>query len=170
MRARTATVRIESPVGALTISADDNHLLALRIGRGGGTGDMAAITGETDHPILRDAVTQLLGWFAGTCQLFDLPLAPLGTQEATRLRTAIASIPFGQTLTYGALGNRAGSVARAVGQACKTNAFPIIIPCHRVTSTHGPEYYSGGDGPRTKTWLLDFEYAHLPPEQRTRLI
>jgi methylated-DNA-[protein]-cysteine S-methyltransferase len=57
-----------------------------------------------------------------------------------------------------------------VGQACKSNPFPIIIPCHRVVSASGTEYYSGGNGPRTKTWLIDFEQDHLPPEKRTRLI
>ena len=73
-------------------------------------------------------------------------------------------------MTYGELAANCGSVARAVGGACKSNPFPIIIPCHRVTSAAGPEYYSGGDGPRTKTWLLDFEYSNLPEPQRTRLL
>jgi methylated-DNA-[protein]-cysteine S-methyltransferase len=58
-----------------------------------------------------------------------------------------------------------------VGQACRRNPFPIIIPCHRVTSTSGREFYSGGEGPRTKAWLIAFEkgkpypYSQEPHEQ-----
>ena len=101
---------------------------------------------------------------------FDRQAYTFSPPEAARLRAGIAAIPFGETRTYGAVADATGSIARAVGQACKTNAFPIIIPCHRVTSAAGPEYYSAGDGPRTKTWLLDYEYAQLPLEKRTRLI
>lgn len=170
MPGRTATASIESPVGMLTITADDRHLLSTRIGRGGGTGIIKSAQGDTDHPLLGATLAQIKEWFAGARQTFDLPLAPLDSAEGEKLRAGIASIPYGQTQTYGALADHIGSVARAVGQACKTNPFPLIIPCHRVTSTAGPEYYSGGNGPRTKTWLLDFEYANLPLGLRTRLI
>jgi methylated-DNA-[protein]-cysteine S-methyltransferase len=167
MRGSTATARIASPLGLITLHADPTHLIGLRIAR---TGDKAAPDAATGHPILAMTVAQLEDWFAGKRQDFDLPLLPCDTEDGERLRAGIASIPYGETLTYGALGTRVGSIARAVGQACKTNPFPIIIPCHRVVSTSGPEYYSGGDGPRTKTWLLDFEYGNLPRDRRTRLI
>jgi methylated-DNA-[protein]-cysteine S-methyltransferase len=168
MRSAIATARIESPIGTLTLSADDMHLRGVRIA--GAAVCSARDPGESGHPILAEACAQLRAWFAGKRQEFDLPLRPLDSPEGTALRAGIASIPFGETLTYGALAARTGSVPRAVGQACKTNSFPIIIPCHRVVSTSGPEYYSGGGGTRTKTWLIDFEYDHLPPEKRTRLL
>ena len=162
-----ATARMESPIGLITLRADDVALLYVRIGKSN-----AARPGHiaTGHPVLGATLSQLTDWFAGKRWGFDLPFAPLESTEGEALRAGIASIPYGATLTYGALAAQCGSVARAVGQACKTNPYPIIIPCHRVVSTTGPEYYSGGDGPRTKTWLLDFEYANLPPEQRTRLL
>jgi methylated-DNA-[protein]-cysteine S-methyltransferase len=122
------------------------------------------------HPLLLEAARQVTAYFAGTLRTFDLPLSPSESPQGAVLRAAIASIPYGQTRTYGALAAASGSVARAVGQACKTNPFPIIIACHRVISSSGPEYYSGGDGLRTKTWLNDFEHDHLPPEERTRLL
>jgi methylated-DNA-[protein]-cysteine S-methyltransferase len=162
-----ATARMESLIGLITLRADDEALIGIRIGRTSATTSRHIATG---HPVLGPALAQLLDWFAGNRLSFDIPLTPLGSAEGESLRAGIASIPYGETLTYGALAEQVGSVARAVGQACKTNPYPIIIPCHRVVSTAGPEYYSGGDGPRTKTWLLDFEYAHLPQDQRTRLI
>ncbi len=159
-----ATALLETPLGWVALKADDAHLLGVRIG--------SARTSEraTNHPILRDALLQLRDWFSAKRTTFELPLAPSESAEGARLRAGIASIPYGETLTYGLLGTRIDSVARAVGQACKSNPFPIIIPCHRVVSSAGPEYYSAGDGPRTKTWLLDFEYGNLPINQRTRLI
>lgn len=162
----SAIARMDSPVGILTLTADQHRLLGLRIARGHGQ----SAGGDTAHPLITRVIAQLLDWFAGRRQDLDIPLVPLGSAEGEKLRGGIASIPYGETLTYGALAEQTGSVARAVGQACKTNPYPIIIPCHRVVSAQGPEFYSGGDGPRTKTWLLDFEYNHLPADRRTRLL
>lgn len=164
MRPGTATASIETPIGLVELSASETVLTGVRIRPGGGVA-VAATT-----PLLEEAIDQMRAWFEGKRQDFALPLAPLDSVEGERLRAGIAAIPYGETQTYGTLGARIGSVARAVGQACKTNPYPIIIPCHRVTSASGPEYYSGGAGPRTKSWLLDFEYANLPPDRRTRLI
>lgn len=161
----TATARIETPIGVIALHADDRALRSVRI--------LPRQRGELlvgDHPVLSSAAEQLRAWFAGDRTGFDLPLAPPETAEGGSLRAGICSIPYGETMTYGALAGKTGSVARAVGQACKTNPFPIIVPCHRVTSASGPEFYSGGEGPKTKGWLLDFEAAHLPPERRTRLL
>jgi methylated-DNA-[protein]-cysteine S-methyltransferase len=164
MDAPTATAIIESPIGAIILRADELFLRAATISTS------ARTASETHHPILTQACTQVRDWFAGKRFDFDLPLAPLASPEGTALRAGIASVPYGETMTYGALAIQTRSIARAVGQACKTNPYPIIIPCHRVTSASGPEYYSGGGGPHTKTWLLDFEYGNLPLNRRTRLL
>lgn len=167
MRRPTATARVESPLGALLLMADDAALTGLRIPQ---PGDAGATDGYLEHPVLRETAAQLAAWFAGKSTRFDLPLAPAGTEDAARLRQAIADIPYGKTMTYGDVATQCGSIARAVGGACKANPFPIIIPCHRVTSAAGPEFYSAGNGPRTKSWLIDFEYSNLPDNQRTRLL
>lgn len=164
MPGATATASFSSPIGAITLAASDTHLLGVRIARD------APATAATGHPVLKDALEQFSQWFAGERTGFDLPLAPLDSEEGERLRAGIAAIPYGETRTYGAVADQTGSIARAVGQACATNPYPILIPCHRVVSASGPEYYSAGQGPRTKTWLLDFEHDHLPPERRTRLL
>lgn len=167
MRRSTATARVESPLGGILLTANDTYLTGLRIPQ---TPDNMPTVGDLTHPILSAATAQLRDWLDGKSFTFDLPLAPCETAEGETLRTAIADIPYGTTMTYGDVATRCSSVARAIGGACKSNPFPIIIPCHRVTSAAGPEYYSGGGGPRTKTWLLDFEYSNLPADQRTRLL
>ncbi len=163
MKDANAIARVETPIGPVMVRATGDVLTSVRIG---GTAQASGV----QTPLLIEAMRQITAYFAGTLTRFDLPLQDLDTDEGRMLRAGIAGIPYGQTLTYGALASQTGSVARAVGQACKTNAFPLIIPCHRVISTSGREYYSAGEGPRTKSWLLDFEYDHLPAEQRTRLI
>lgn len=160
-----ATARISTPVGTVELVAAGETLVSARI-----HARPLDERHDAGNSVLDESVAQMRDWFAGARKAFDLPLAPPESAEGATLRAGIASIPYGETQTYGALGERIGHIARVVGQACKTNPFPIIIPCHRVVSTSGPEYYSAGQGKRTKTWLLDFEYDHLPPEKRTRLI
>jgi methylated-DNA-[protein]-cysteine S-methyltransferase len=143
---------IATPIGPVRIDAEDDVLTGIRIGRAGPT--------ATDHPLLGEAAAQLAAYFAGTLSHFDLPLAPAGSQRGAPLRAAICGIPYGETATYGDLAGRTGASARAVGQACATNRFPIIVPCHRVLSAGGAlGYYSAGDGPATKVWLLKHERA-----------
>jgi methylated-DNA-[protein]-cysteine S-methyltransferase len=169
MMGKTATATFQSPIGALTLFATGDVLTRVRFPPPQTEGRAASPAEDSAHPVLALAFDQLEQWFAGQRTAFDLPLAP-ATADGAALRVAIASVPYGETRTYGALAAQFSSAAQAVGQACKTNPFPIIIPCHRVVSTAGPEFYSGGDGPRTKTWLLDFEHANLRPAQRTRLL
>lgn len=139
-----ATVLIASPVGAIALESDGNALTSLTIHPDAQT-DAAAPT----DPVLLQAIEQLDEYFAGKRQDFDVPLAPLKSPRGQILRQGIADIPYGEILDSG---------PRAVGQACRRNPFPIIIPCHRVTSAAGsPEHYSGGDGINTKAWLNAFE-------------
>lgn len=45
----------------------------------------------------------------------------------------------------------------AIGQLCARN-FPIVVPCHRILARGGKlGHYAGGDGPKTKSWLLGHE-------------
>jgi methylated-DNA-[protein]-cysteine S-methyltransferase len=108
--------------------------------------------------------TQLREYFAGTRRDFDLPLAPEGTEFRRRVWTALRSIPYGQTRTYGDVADQVECrAARAIGQANRNNPIPIVIPCHRVTASGGIGGYSG-DGPDgkkvdVKRWLLRHEGA-----------
>ncbi len=152
MQSVSAITHITSPIGLITLSANDRHLISVTIG-----GASPARAPSAGHPLLDQARAQIEEWFAGTRQDFTLPLAPQASARGNELRAGIATIPYGQTLTYGALAAKLGSAPRAVGGACMRNPFPLIIPCHRIVSTNGPEHYSGGEGVRTKAWLISFE-------------
>lgn len=71
-------------------------------------------------------------------------------------------IPFGETLTYGAVAQFLGNPrsARAVGGAMRANPFPLIIPCHRVVGRHGLGGFMGSQARLTldvKETLLQLE-------------
>ena len=140
---------LHSPIGDLTVSEDEGAIVALDWGWG---------AEQTKTPLLTDAVRQLNAYFDGDLTDFDLPLNPHGTDHQQRVWDAMCCIPYGATLTYGALAKEAGSIARAVGTACGTNPIPIIIPCHRVLA-EGDKIggYSGDGGVETKVMLLQLE-------------
>ena len=77
---------------------------------------------------------------------FNLPVKTVGTDFQRRVWKAIAAVPRGQTLTYGRMARGLGSAARAVGQACGSNYFPLVIPCHRVVAASGLGGFAHSDG------------------------
>jgi len=148
---------LRSPIGPIMLRCDGTHLVSVDL--------LARDREESIAPceappgsIAAEAVRQLGAYFADGHSAFDLPLAPLQSERGSALRDAIAAIPPGEMLSYGALALRAGSGPRAIGQACARNRFPIIIACHRVIGSGGAiGHYSAGGGVATKIWLLDHE-------------
>lgn len=115
-----------------------------------------------DCALAARAATQIARYFDDAQAGFDLPLAALGTPFQQRVWHGISAIGAGGVLTYGELAKRIGSdSARAVGQACGSNRFPLVIPCHRVVSASGIGGFAhhGGDGffRDVKRWLLAHE-------------
>ncbi|HSD38895.1 MAG TPA: methylated-DNA--[protein]-cysteine S-methyltransferase [Rhodocyclaceae bacterium] len=93
-------------------------------------------------------------------QKFDFPVLNRGTPFQRRVWQAIAEIPAGEIRTYGELSASIGGTARAVGQACGANPFPIVVPCHRVVAKTGIGGFANArDGwlLETKRWLLKHE-------------
>jgi methylated-DNA-[protein]-cysteine S-methyltransferase len=114
-------------------------------------------------PLAREAVRQLRAWLANPAFEFGLPLAPAGTHFQRRVWAQIATIPPGQTLSYGEVAAAIRSGPRAVGNACGANPYPIVVPCHRVVAAnHGLGGFarnSGGFLLDVKRWLLRHEHA-----------
>jgi len=84
------------------------------------------------------------------------------TEFQKEVLKSVASIPPGETLTYGQVAERIGKpkAARAVGQAVGKNPFPLIIPCHRVVGSKDLGGYSSGLD--LKRRLLDIERDICP--------
>ena len=133
-----STRAIETPIGPLTLQADEAAVTAIRFGADGA---------RDASPLLDAAEAQLREYFAGARRTFDLPLAPHGTAFQQRVWAALRAIPYGETRTYGELAAAIDSpnASRAVGMANHRNPIPIIIPCHRVIGANGTlTGYAGG--------------------------
>jgi methylated-DNA-[protein]-cysteine S-methyltransferase len=108
-------------------------------------------------------VTQIEAYFDDPTYRFDLPLEERGTPFQKGVWQAIAVIPLGKVSTYAQLAKQLQTGPRAIGQACGTNPFPLLIPCHRVVLSSGG---IGGFAKRVdadwqaiKRWLLRHEGA-----------
>lgn len=144
-----STRAIETPIGPLTLEADENAVTAIRFGADGA---------QDASPLLDAAEAQLREYFAGARRTFDLPLAPHGTAFQQRVWTALRTIPYGETRTYGELAAAIDSpnASRAVGMANHRNPIPIIIPCHRVIGANGTlTGYAGGLEVKRKLLALE---------------
>ncbi|MEN2740246.1 methylated-DNA--[protein]-cysteine S-methyltransferase [Microbacterium sp. X-17] len=116
-------------------------------------------------PVPDDAVTDAEEWLdayfegeRGPCPAaLDWRLAHGFTRRAL---DAIRDIPYGETATYGEIAAAAGSrrAHRAVGTACATTPFSLVIPVHRVVRADGNIGEYGGR-PDIKRALLELEGA-----------
>ncbi|MCU1527332.1 MAG: cysteine methyltransferase [Frondihabitans sp.] len=159
---------IESPIGDLTLVADDTSeaLKALYMVGHRHAPELSAfgprVDGDDERRIFSTVTTQLTEYFGGTRQSFDVATAPVGTPFQLAVWEALRSIPFGETRTYGELAITLGNpkAVRAVGLANGRNPLSIIVPCHRVIGANGAMTGFGG-GIERKEYLLELE-GYLP--------
>ena len=113
---------------------------------------------EGRHDVLELAESQLMEYFRGDRQSFDLPVNAPGTQFQTKIWSILRDITFGSVRTYKDQAMLIGNLGaiRAVGKANGDNRISIIIPCHRVIGANGDLIGYGG-GLWRKRYLLEFE-------------
>lgn len=121
-----------------------------------------------------DYIEQLTGPFEVTIMWLDQylkgqkpiiypPMQLEGTDFRKSVWTKLQRIPYGETTTYGAIGNELAKEmgkekmsAQAVGGAVGHNPISIIIPCHRVIGSNGTlTGYAGGID--RKRYMLELE-------------
>lgn len=60
------------------------------------------------------------------------------SEFAFKVLEFLVNIKPGETTSYYEIGSQIGSKAyRAIGNACKSNPIPLIVPCHRVLKKNG---------------------------------
>ena len=146
-----------SPFGRLLLAGDGIHLSLLGFPAGAMACQHFGDWIENPKPF-KEAVSQLESYFVGELKEFKLKLDANGTDFQRNVWNALASIPYGQTWTYGQLAKHIGKpkASRAVGAANGANPLPIIIPCHRVVAAGGKLGGFGG-GLEMKNSLLTLE-------------
>jgi methylated-DNA-[protein]-cysteine S-methyltransferase len=148
---------ISTPVGRLLLSGDESGLRGISFQAGFHPVRPAQDWRRTEEPF-GEVIGQLEAYFAGELRRFDLRLAPEGTPFQREVWSALTTIPYGETVSYGELALRIGrsNASRAVGAANGRNPIPIVIPCHRVIGADGSLTGFGG-GLAIKSQLLELE-------------
>jgi methylated-DNA-[protein]-cysteine S-methyltransferase len=147
---------LDTPVGRLLLARQGRSLRLINFQRDRDPRPDARWHERADA--FDDVVSQLIEYFAGRRQRFELPLAPEGTPFQQRVWRELQDIPYGVTISYGQLAARIGqpTASRAVGLANGSNPLAIVIPCHRVIGANGTLTGYGGGLP-IKERLLALE-------------
>jgi methylated-DNA-[protein]-cysteine S-methyltransferase len=113
----------------------------------------------SDQPAPAAMRTALSDYFDGDLgQLSDIAWRIAGTPFQQKVWNALAQIPAGTTMSYGALAARIDTpkAIRAVGHANGSNPISVVLPCHRLIGADGSLVKYGGGLERTR-WLLRHE-------------
>jgi methylated-DNA-[protein]-cysteine S-methyltransferase len=150
-----------TPVGDLRLAVSDQGLIAVEWANTQLDFDSYLLPFEPD--IIAPYAEQLREYFDGKRREFTIPIhwAIFRPFQKAALQ-AVFKIPYGETRTYSeiAVEIHHPRAYRAVGRANATNPMPIVIPCHRLIGTDGKLHgYGGGEGLKTKEWLLKMEGA-----------
>ena len=160
------TTFYESPIGRMLLAADDAGLTGLWFeGQKYFARCLDRETEEKELPVFAEAKRWLDIYFSGKEPDFTPPLHFTGTDFQKEVWEILCAIPYGQTMTYGAIADQLAKKrglsrmsAQAVGGAVGHNNLSIIVPCHRVVGSDGSlTGYAGGIG--RKTFLLNLENA-----------
>lgn len=150
---------IPTAIGPLTAVVEDGAILELRTG----PAPAPQWEDEEDSLLLDRLQAQLLEYFSGKRQEFDLPIAPKGTEFQKMVWEALRSVPYGETRTYGQIAAQIGhpKSSRAVGGACGKNPILLLTPCHRILGRNGSlTGFSAEGGTAVKQQLLTHEKRH----------
>ncbi|MBP7990257.1 MAG: methylated-DNA--[protein]-cysteine S-methyltransferase, partial [Sediminibacterium sp.] len=121
----------DSPVGVLKIGGTEQYITEI---------SFAAKETEPAHnnteptPLLHACTEQLIEYFLGTRQVFDIPYHQSGTEFQEKVWAKLAEINYGNTYSYSDIAKKLGDpkVIRAAASANGKNKLMILVPCHRV--------------------------------------
>lgn len=157
------TSHYASPLGGMTLVSDGTALVGLYFdGQKYAAEGLDATRTQKNLPVFEEARRWLDVYFSGRKPDFTPPTAPAGTAFQQSVWEILRTIPYGQTVTYGAIARRIEQntgcrmSAQAVGGAVGRNPISILIPCHRVIGADGSlTGYAGGLD--KKAYLLRIE-------------
>lgn len=160
---------IQTPLGRTFVGYRAERIVFLGIDIGK---SHDAVREQVAHRLRRDvAFGDTPAWLAATLEGFfrswhlddsRIDLSGLTPFERAAL-TAAASIPPGETRSYGWIASQIGKpkAARAVGQAMARNPIALLLPCHRVVDASGA-LHNYGYGLAIKAKLLALEGYRTP--------
>ena len=161
----------DSPLGQILMTAEGDSLTGLWFSDRAPEKAVSAprIPDHGSYPESRRVFDETRAWldtyFSGKDPGKAPKLAPEGTEFRRKVWDILLTIPYGETLSYGAVARELAAQsgipvmsAQAVGGAVGHNPISIIIPCHRVIGSDGSLVGYGG-GLDRKVRLLSMEQA-----------
>jgi len=150
-----------TPLGDLRIAVSDLGLVAVEWANA--QPDFDSYLLQSNAEVVAPYAAELREYLEGKRRAFTFPInwsifRPF-QKEALQ---EVFKIPYGETRTYSEIAAEINRplAYRAVGRANATNPMPLVIPCHRLIGTDGKLHgYGGGEGLKTKEWLLQLEGA-----------
>jgi len=140
---------IESPIGKITILADDEFVCAITFAE-------KNIDHLTENDLTKKVSEQLTAYFNGELKDFDFPIKQKGTEFQQGVWQNLLAIPYGETTSYAKFSAHHPLAIRAIAAANGKNDIAIVVPCHRVIGSSGKLVgYAGGLW--RKKWLLQHE-------------
>lgn len=133
----------ESEIGMIYIEDNGEAITKVYLG----AVNSSENTNFSKSELSQEAAKQLKAYFNSKRKLFDLPLAPAGSEFQQKVWSALQTIPYGETRSYKEVAEyiQQPQAARAVGMANNKNPIMIFIPCHRVIGADGRLVgYAGG--------------------------
>ena len=169
-----------SPLGGILLAADDCGLTGLWFeGQKYFAYGLTTAHEEKALPVFADADRWLDAYFSGQAPEFMPPIHLIGTDFQLAVWALLQQIPYGQTMTYGAIAAKLAAQkglpsmsAQAVGSAVGKNPVSILVPCHRVVGTSGSlTGYAGGIDRKIKLLTLEKADMHrlFTPKKGTAL-
>lgn len=141
-------------MGTFEITADDENVLSISI-----LSDELEKDQNAEPNLCTElCVMQLKEYFAGDRRVFSFPYKLTGTDFQNSIWREIAKVPYGETISYKELAERAGcaSSVRAAANAAGANKLLFCIPCHRIVGSDG-SLTGFSAGLKLKEFLLDLE-------------
>jgi len=126
---------VDSPLGIITITTNETHLLSLNFKEI----NEQHLSYATLPRIMTNTIDQLERYFNKTLTTFNLPLDPTGSNFQKNVWQTLQTIQYGSTISYQKLAEQIESISktRPVASAIAKNPILIIIPCHRVIGSNG---------------------------------
>ena len=153
-----ARVRVSTALGEFVIEATECGLRAVTPARPGSTDPVAARGDAAALAHARAAADGLRRYADGERAPYEGPLDIDAPALQLTVWERLRAIPFGGTVSYGAIAADLGmpGEARAIGAAVGANPACVLVPCHRVL---------GADGSlRGFAWGLDLKRRLLAHE------
>lgn len=167
---------INTLLGSITIITDSNYLYFLDFTN---RGDLTKKIHKLIHaypnilyikrgitPVTELIEYEINSYLSGTLQQFQTPFQLNGTVFQKSVWEELCKIPYAKTISYReqAIALEKPNSYRAVANANNANPLAIIVPCHRVITSHGAIGGYGG-GTAIKSFLLNLEQSTLHKQQ-----